>query len=49
MYQGLEGDKTHQGNPHATEFRLQGMGDGVGDPTHVRVHHCLEERGGVGG
>ena len=31
--QGLARDKTHWVNPHATGFRIQGMGDGGRDPT----------------
>ena len=44
----LAGDETHERNPHAIEFGLQGMGNGGGEPTPARDCHCLEGRGGIG-
>ena len=47
--QGLAGEKNHQGNPYATEFRIQGMSGGGREPTLEGGFHCLELREGMGG
>ena len=48
---GLAGDKTHRRHPHVTEYRLQGMGDGGGEPTPggVSIVWRGEEEWGVEG
>ena len=46
---GPAGDETHQRHSHLTELRLHGMGDGGRESTRRGNHHCLEERGGMGG
>ena len=47
--QSPAGDETHQGNSHATELGLHGMGDGGRESTPGGDCHRLEGSGCMGG